>query len=478
MLESLTAIDVEREACRRSLAVFVREAWPVLEPGTPYIDGWHVHAICEHLEAITDGELIRLLINIPPGTMKSTLTSVFWPAWEWGPRDLPFYRYLNASHEEGLATRDTLKMRRLITSDWYQARWPLRLTSDQNEKKYFENEATGFRQASAVGSMTGKRGHRVIWDDPHSVEMAHSPKRLAIAERVLRETLPTRFVDPERSASVVVMQRLNEKDVSGVILAEDFGYEHLCLPMEFEPDRRCVTSIGFKDPRTKEGELLFPERFPAHTVERDKKQLGSYATAGQLQQRPAPAGGGIFKAEWWRYYREVPKLLWRAIYADTAQKTKEENDYSVLQCWGCTYDHRAILLDQIRGKWESPELKRNARAFWGKHRAIKAPGMGSLRSMDVEDKVSGTGLIQDLKREGIPIRGIQRGTDKLTRMHDGAPFVEAGLVLLPESAPWLSDFLTEFEAAPNGTHDDQIDPALDAWVAVGDARGHDYGALL
>ncbi|MEX1058761.1 MAG: hypothetical protein WED11_13600, partial [Natronospirillum sp.] len=270
-------VAIEREYCARSLANFVREAWHVLEPGQPYIHGWHVDAICEHLEAITNGDLTRLLINIPPGTMKSTLTSVFWPAWEWGPKRLPHMRMIGASHEQGLAVRDTRKMRNLITSEWFRERWPIALTSDQNQKTFYENDATGWRQACAVASMTGKRGDRVVWDDPHSVEAALSIAHRETALRVFQETLPTRLNNPDSSAIVIVMQRLHESDVSGFILEDDYGYDHLCLPMEFEPERRCTTSLGFTDPRTEDGELLFPERFSRTTVDRDKKIMGSMA---------------------------------------------------------------------------------------------------------------------------------------------------------------------------------------------------------
>jgi hypothetical protein len=257
-------LQIDRELAGRSLAEFVQMAWPVLEPNQPYTHGWHIDAVCEHLEAITREEINRLLINIPPGTMKSMLVSVFWPAWEWGPMGMPSMRFIGASHEEGLATRDARKMRNLVTSDWYQERWPITFTGDQNQKKYFENVETGWRQACPVKSMTGKRGDRVIWDDPHSVESALSAADREVATRVFKETLPTRVNNPDRSAIVIVMQRLHEADVSGLILEDDYGYEHLMLPMEFEPERRCTTSLGFTDPRTEEGELLFPERFPQH----------------------------------------------------------------------------------------------------------------------------------------------------------------------------------------------------------------------
>jgi predicted phage terminase large subunit-like protein len=308
--------------------------------------------------------------------------------------------------------------------------------------------------------MTGVRGDRVILDDPISADNANSEAKLEEARLAFTETLPTR-VNSDKSAIVVVMQRLNEKDVSGVIKDMDLPYVHLCIPMRFEPGRRCTTEIGWSDPRKDEGELMFPERFGEAQVSELEKTLGSYGTAGQLQQRPAPRGGGIIKEAWFRYYTALPRLEFRTIHADTAQKTGEENDYSVFQCWGRSITGEAVLIDQIRGKWEAPELVVQARAFWHKHKADPAGG-AMLRAMMVEDKVSGTGLIQTLRREGIAIVPVQRSKDKLSRGYDAAPFIESGNVLLPQDAPWLSDLLAEASAFPGGAHDDQLDPMFDA----------------
>jgi predicted phage terminase large subunit-like protein len=209
---------------------------------------------------------------------------------------------------------------------------------------------------------------------------------------------------------------------------------------------------------------MFPERFGEAQVAELERTLGTYATAGQLQQRPAPRGGGVFRVEWWRYWQALPALEWRQIYVDTAQKTGEENDFSVLQCWGRSTVGQAVLIDQVRGKWEAPELLVQARAFWSKHKA--QPGLAPLRAMRVEDKVSGTGLIQTLRREGLPVQAVQRDRDKLSRAHDAAPFVQAGQVLLPETAAWLSDFLDEAATFPTGAHDDQLDPMFDAVADV------------
>lgn len=451
-------IAVEREYCRRSLANFAKRAWHVLEPSAELKWGWALDAICLHLEAVTDGRIKRLLMNVPPGSMKSLLTGVIWPAWEWGPQGKPEMRFVGTAHEETLAIRDNRKCRDLIKSEWFQSLWPLELSKDLDGKREFGNVRKGIRQARAFTSMTGVRGDRVILDDPISADNANSEAKLEAARLAFTETLPTR-VNSDQSAIVVIMQRLNEKDVSGVIKEMGLPYTHLWIPMRFESNNRCVTSIGWSDPREEDGELMFPERFGEAQVQELEKTLGSYGSAGQLQQRPSPRGGGILKEEWFRYYLKRPPLEYRAIFADTAQKTKEENDYSVFQCWGRAVSGEAVLLDQIRGKWEAPELLVQARAFWLKH---KADVSCALRSMMVEDKSSGTGLVQTLRREGIPVLPVQRGNDKVSRAHDTAPFVESGNVMLPMDAPWLSDFLAEVVAFPGGAHDDQLDPMFDA----------------
>lgn len=463
-LNDADLLNVERELCRRSLATFAQRAWHVLEPVAELKWGWALDAICQHLEAVTNGDITRLLMNVPPGSMKSLLTGVIWPAWEWGPRGMPEMRFLGTAHEETLAIRDNRKCRDLVKSDWYQRLWPLELARDLDGKKEFGNVRKGFRQARSFTSMTGMRGDRVILDDPISADSANSDAALEEARLAFTETLPTR-VNNEKSAIVVVMQRLNEKDVSGVIKAMGLPYVHLCIPMRFEPGHCCTTSIGWTDPRQVEGELMFPERFSEAQVSELETTLGSYGTAGQLQQRPAPRGGGIIKEAWFRYYTVLPRLEYRMIHVDTAQKTEEQHDFSVLQCWGRTITGEAALIDQLRGKWEAPELLVQARAFWHKHRALPAGG-ATLRAMAIEDKVSGTGLIQTLRRESVPILPVQRNKDKLSRGYDAAPFIESGNVLLPMDAPWLSDFLAEAAAFPGGAHDDQMDPMFDAINSV------------
>lgn len=224
-----------------------------------------------------------------------------------------------------------------------------------------------------------------------------------------------------------------------------------------------------------DGQALVPELHPIDKLLETKSLMSDYFWSAMYQQSPIALGGNMFKAEWWRFYQALPNLKWRAIYADTAQKTKEQNDYSVFQCWGESFEGQAVMIDQVRGKWEAPELLIQARAFWNKH---KAQGTGTLRSFNVEDKSSGTGLIQTLKREGVPVIGIPRSVDKITRAMDASPLMQSGNVLLPSDAPWISDYLSEFAAFPSGTNDDQVDPTMDAIKDILSVRKIDYKDLL
>lgn len=464
-------IAIERELASRSLAEFVCMAWPVLE-SDDFVHGWHIDAICEHLEAITYGQINRLLINIPPGTMKSTLTSVFWPAWEWGPKGLAHHRIIGASHEEGLATRDNVKTRRLIESEWFQTRWPLGMTIDQNQKTYFENAKNGFRQSCPVKSMTGKRGHRVIWDDPHSVEAALSTPLRETALRVFQETLPSRLVSPKKSAIVVVMQRLHENDVSGYILENDLGYEHLCLPMEFEPERKCITSIGFEDPRKEEGELLFPERFPPEVVERDKKVMGSMAVAGQFQQRPAPRKGAFFEWENLEIVDALPaKVVGRVRYWDKAG-TDGGGAWTagVKMCKGADglYYVEDVQRAQVSAAKREKMIKQTAELDGV---AVKVwieqePGSGG--------KESAESTVKNLS--GFIIKSERASGDKAVRAEPYAVQVEAGNVKILRGA-WNQSFIDEHKTFPVGKYKDQIDASSGAFNKLALNAGLNYNAL-
>ena len=300
--------QLQAERARRWLREFVVQAWPILEPDTPLVDGIHVSAICEHLQALTEGRIRNLIINVPPGHTKSLLTCVFWPAWVWVSH--PESRWLFSSYRQPLATRDSVKCRRLIASAWYQERWgrDYQLASDQNQKDRFENTRTGYRLVVPLGSGTGERGDYVVVDDPHSVDQAESDAERQGAIEWWNGSMATRLNDFATGHKVVIQQRLHEADLTGDLLQKG-GYELLCLPAECEPQRRSTTSIGWADPRRESGALLWPERVTPEDLEELKRTLGSYRYAGQYQQRPAPAEGGIFKRFWWRYWRPAEVQL-------------------------------------------------------------------------------------------------------------------------------------------------------------------------
>lgn len=470
MLLKTKLIDIERELARRSFAEFVKMTWPVLEPASELKWGWSLDAICEHLEAVTKGDIKRLLMNVPPGCMKSLLTGVLWPAWEWGPQGRPGMRYLGTAHKQDLAVRDNLKCRRLIQSDWYQQRWPLKLTGDQNAKTKFENDYTGFREAMAFTSMTGSRGDRVILDDPLSVDHANSDADLRAAELTFTEALPTR-VNNDESAIVVIMQRLHEKDTSGIILKRDLGYVHLCLPMRFEAERKCVTSIGFEDPRTYDGELLFPERFPEATVSSLEKTMGSYAAAGQLQQRPAPREGGMFKRAWFPVVRAVPAGT-RFVRGWDLAATEGAGDWTVGVKIGRQKNGRFIIASVVRDRKSSAGVERlliNTASQDGYECKISIP-----QDPGQAGKAQTSYLIQQLA--GYTVTSSTESGDKVTRAGPLAAQAEAGNVDILEG-DWNDAFFDEITIFPNGTKD-QTDAASRAFNELVMGCKFDLEAML
>ena len=503
-----TLYELDKYEAELNLADFVRQAWHIIEPGQKYVHGWHIDFICAHLEAINDGveldngELYnRLLINVPPGLMKSLLCGVFFPSWEWGPRNMPHLRYVCASHSLDLAIRDGLRMRRLITSEWYQKRWGDRvtLTGDQNQKTKFENTATGFRQAAAAGSITGARGDRVIIDDPHSVDGANSDAQRESTVQWFLEAVPTRLNNPDSSAIIVIMQRLHEADVSGVILDKRLGYDHVMLPMMLDKTRVYPTKLGIVDPREAEGELLFPARFPQEVVDRDSKVMGPYATAGQFQQEPTPRGGGVIKGSWWETWMEegYPPFDYIIASIDTAYTAKTENDPSAMTVWGifsgdistmraeafispnrgrrkdvadeaAKFDEGVRIRDMLDANPESVP-----RVFlmgaWQEHLELSelvAKVASTCRKFKVdkllvEAKASGLSVAQELRRlygaEDFAVQLINPGSlDKLARVYSIQHLFSEGMIYAPDRA-WADMVIRQCETFPKGKHDDLVD---------------------
>lgn len=271
----------------------------------------------------------------------------------------------------------------------------------------------------------------------------------------------------KNSGQIIMATSWATDDLSGRVLNINKKAKHLKFVAVNLPGEK-----GY-DASRREGALV-PDLHPLDKLLEQKVVMTDYFWSAMYQQSPVALGGNMFKTDGFKFWKGVPpKLKWRAVYADTAQKTKEHNDYSVFQCWGESWDGQAVMLDQVRGKWEAPELLSQAKAFWAKH---KADGNGTLRSFNVEDKASGTGLIQSMV--GIPVIGIPRSVDKITRAMDAIPLIQSGNVLLPEDAPWLSDYLSEFAAFPKGAHDDQIDPTMDAIGEILSPVKRDWRAML
>jgi predicted phage terminase large subunit-like protein len=434
--------------CRLDLLTFTKAMFKARK-GVPLKENWHQAAICDALERVVLGKSKRLIINVPPRSGKTELAVINFIAWCMG--NWPDSEFIHASYSKRLATNNTFNARAVMQHEVFAEIFgPPQMRGDSNAKDEFRTEQGGVVYATGndgtitgygAGKMRASFGGAILIDDPHKAGEANSPVMRQNVIDWFSTTIESRKNSPE-TPIIIIMQRLHEKDLSGFLLGGGNGeaWDHVNI-QAIEDDRS-----------------FWPEQFPLDDLRR-MESTDAYRFAGQYMQNPAPIGGGIFKDEWWRYYQVAPALEYRTIYADTAMKTKEQNDYSVFECWGKTKEGKAVILDMVRGKWEAPELLIQARAFWAKHRAMEN---GTLRAMKVEDKASGTGLIQTLKREGVPVIPIQRNIDKVTRAMDVAPQIQAGNVLLPQAAPWLSDLLAEASVFPNGAHDDQLDPMMDA----------------
>ena len=452
---------------RRSLKEFTKSSWQAIEPGRDFYDNWHIDAISEHLQAVVEGDIKRLIINIPPRHMKSISVAVALPAWTWTIQ--PEKRFLFASYAGSLSIRDSVKCRRLIESQWYKKHFgeTFKLTTDQNQKQRFENDQTGQRIATSVdGALTGEGGDIIVIDDPHNVREAESS---AVREGVLEwwdQAMQTRLNDPKTGAFVIIMQRVHENDLTGHILANANSdeWDHLCLPARYEVGHPTPTQsrLNFTDPRIKEGELLWPERVDDKTLSRLETSLGSYASAGQLQQRPMPKGGGILKAEWWVPWEkaELPDIEYILQSWDTAFSTKEKSSYSARTTWGVFRRNgqvNAIVLDMWYDRVSYPELRRIAQESY----ADFEPD-----AVLIEKKASGQSLLQDLRMAGIPVLAYSPDRDKESRAHASSALLEDGRIWFPFDKKWAKNLIDICSAFPAGDNDDIVDTCTQAWLRL------------
>jgi predicted phage terminase large subunit-like protein len=466
-LSTLSLTEVRAEKMRRSLKEFTKRSWQTIEPGRDFHDNWHIDAISEHLQAVVEGKIRRLIINIPPRHMKSISVAVALPAWTWTIQ--PQKRFLFASYASSLSIRDSVKCRRLIDSPWYQQHFgqTFQLTGDQNQKQRFENSQTGYRIATSVdGALTGEGGDIIVIDDPHNVREAESS---AVREGVLEwwdQAMQSRLNDPKTGAFIIIMQRVHEKDLTGHILANELGQEwdHLCLPARYEIGHPTptVSSLGFNDPRTEEGELLWPERIDEPTLQNLERSLGSYASAGQLQQRPMPKGGGILRAEWWVPWDkpDLPEIEYVIQSWDTAFSTKEKTSYSARTTWGVFKSRgqtNAIVLDMWYDRVTYPELRRIAQEAYNSYEPD---------AVLIEKKASGQSLIQDLRVAGVPVIEYLPDRDKEARAHASSALLEDGRIYFPSDKKWAKNLIDICAAFPATENDDIVDTCTQAWLRL------------
>ena len=432
-----------------ALAPFVGEAWRFVDP-SPFVGGWHLDAIAEHLQAVSEGEIRDLLITMPPRHGKSTMVSVIWPAWEWARR--PHTRFLTASYALPLAIRDAVKSRRLIASPWYQEHWPVALADDENMKSRYSNDRGGYRIAASVGStVTGEGGDVLVIDDPHNAIDAQSQANRETVREWWGGSWSTRANDPKRVRRVVVQQRLHEQDLAGVLL-EQGGWVHLNLPAEYESSRRCVTTYAGKtwsDPRTEEGELLCPDRFGPSEVARLKRELGSYHAAGQLQQRPSPPEGGMLRRSWWR---RVPRSQYPERFDevlttwDLAVKGGAGNDQTAGFALG-RVGSTVYGLGAVVGRME----------FVSQIKAVEDMARRHPGAVLIEDAANASALQSSLAGRIPGLLMVRADRSKDARVATWAPWLEAGNMVLPEGEPWADALIEEAATFPRGAHDDQVD---------------------
>ena len=512
--------DLDRVDSEDDLYTFLKFAWKYID-SSEFTDGWPIQAVADHLQAVTDGDIKRLIINIPPRCAKSSLTSVAFPAWTWaqpwnGHTSGPGVQFLHASYAQQLSLRDSVKCRRLIESPWYQQLWGdrFRLTGDQNTKTRFDNDRGGSRLATSVGSaLTGEGGSIIVVDDPNAAQEAFSEATIHSTIEWWDSALSTRLNDPKLGAYVVIQQRLSEEDLTGHILAKDVGdWTHLCLPMRYEWRRHSYSSIGWHDPRglDQEGEplvevnedgeriavspeaevelekreetLLWPERFGDREVGLLERQLGPWASAGQLQQRPEPKGGGIIKSEWWQPWTNsvFPNMDLIIACVDTAYTKKTENDPSAMTVWGVFSQDTSVqapnqvlnrgnkLVEYSRSYTETNPRAMLMYAWQGRYELHELVNKISQTCREfqvdtvlIENKAAGHSVAQEIKRlYGFEKFSLQmydpKSQDKLSRLYSVQHLFAEGLVFAP-NYQWSEMVIQQVGQFPKGKHDDLVD---------------------
>jgi predicted phage terminase large subunit-like protein len=482
-LKPPSVAEIERALCEKYLRYFVKAAWPQVDK-EDLVWGKHMDIVCDALQAtLTNQGPQNLLINVPPGSSKSLLTSVFAPAWVWLRN--PKWSAVYASGNEKVSTRDSMKCRDLIKSEWYiktfQPKW--RISDDQDTKTQFRNTVGGSRIALTVGGdVTGIRADSLNIDDPLDAKDAPSKLKRDSANYWYDTAFANRVNNARKSTRIIIAQRLHEEDLPGHVIAHG-NFHHICLPMEYEPNHPYVCPLDW---RTKEGELLDPERFPKNVLNEELARLGSSGYAGQLQQRPMPAGGGMFQDKWWRFYRKsendlevgvrphgssqhiavvLPESFDEIITSlDANFKEADDNDFVALQTWGRKGSNKYLLARykaRVGFIGTCDAIRVAARQRYGKTQRCPSKHL-------VEDKANGPAIIETLKDKISGMLAVNPEGGKESRASAVSPQVEAGNVFLPDGAPWLDEFIGEHSGFPKAAHDDEVDACSQALLYLAD----------
>jgi predicted phage terminase large subunit-like protein len=448
---------------RHDLYSFMHRAFRELNPSVPFLHNWHNELVAAKLAACLRGEITRLIINMPPRSLKSHAAAVAFPAFLMGHN--PSAQIICASYGEELAHKHSLDCRNLMSSQWYMNLFRTRLSPQKLSLQEFMTTENGFRMATSVGGMlTGRGADYIIIDDPLKPDEALSATQRKGANDWFDHTLYSRLNDKRRGCIIVIMQRLHQDDLVGHVLELE-KWDLVRLPAIAEEDETHIIKAPYRTRivRRKAGEALHREREPLAVLEHVRRTIGAYNFAGQYQQQPAPLGGGMVKAEWFKTYvpGEQPSkfdLIFQSW--DTANKSTELSDFSACTTWG-SKDKRLYLLHVYRERLEFPDLKRAIVQLAAHHGAS---------TILVEDKASGTQLIQDLSREGVyGLTRYEPKMDKIMRLHSVTSTIENGFVYLPQQAEWLGEYLHELTTFPNGKYDDQADSTSQAldWIKGG-----------
>lgn len=473
---ALDAADAED-----SLLEFIKQYWHILEPGTPFVSGWPIEGLCDHLEAVTRGEILRFMANVPPGFMKSLTFNVFWPAWEWGPKKKPWYRYVTSSYSEDLTFRDNRKLAMLCQSEKYQQAWGHVFKFEKTGEALLTNDRTGFSRATSVAGVgTGERGDRFKIDDPHNVKDIPSDAKRESALQWVSESVPTRINDPKTSAILCAMQRVHERDVAALL--KELGFTCYTIPMEYEPDTKCRTFLDngnffWEDPRTIEGDMAFPERYPADYVNgllkpAMSKMGGDYAVSAQLQQRPTPRGGALFKREWFKgkTVKEIPAadpVLRRIRAWDLAGSTRKRSARTSTTRMAQGRSGKVYVEHNFAFRGSPGDVESKVRAMAVADRdALLKPHVKHVIPQDPGQ----AGKAQNKQYSIGPLAGFdfkfeREGAmgDKEARANPFASQCEYGNVYLVEGE-WIDEWLGEICSFPVGRYRDRVDSTSLAYL--------------